>query len=94
MSFNPVLVASHAKKPDWYYAMAPFAHPDLRKSVWQLLNTLIPYCAIFAAMVGTVRRGDSYWLTLALAAVAAALFVRIFIFFHDCTHGSFFASPR
>jgi acyl-lipid omega-6 desaturase (Delta-12 desaturase) len=94
MSFNPVFVVSNAKKPDWYYSMAQFARPDLRKSVWQLLNTLIPYFFLFAAMVVTVKRGESYWITLGLGAVAAALFVRIFIFFHDCTHGSFFLSPR
>ena len=33
MSFNPVFVVSSAKKPDWYYAMAQFAHPDPRKSI-------------------------------------------------------------
>jgi omega-6 fatty acid desaturase (delta-12 desaturase) len=29
-----------------------------------------------------------------LSLVAAGLLVRIFIFFHDCGHGSFFSSPR
>jgi omega-6 fatty acid desaturase (delta-12 desaturase) len=36
----------------------------------------------------------SYWLTLALAVPAAGFMVRIFIIFHDCGHGSFFASRR
>ncbi|MBI3871571.1 MAG: fatty acid desaturase, partial [candidate division Zixibacteria bacterium] len=31
----------------------------------------------------------SYWLTLALAIPAAGLLVRLFIFQHDCGHGSF-----
>ena len=32
----------------------------------------------------------SYWLTLALAIPAGGFLMRIFIFFHDCGHGSFF----
>ncbi len=36
----------------------------------------------------------SYWLTLALAIPAAGFMIRIFIIFHDCGHGSFFASRR
>jgi omega-6 fatty acid desaturase (delta-12 desaturase) len=34
----------------------------------------------------------SWWLTLALAALAGTLLVRVFIIFHDCGHGSFFRS--
>ncbi len=36
----------------------------------------------------------SYWLTLALAVPQAFLFIRLFIFQHDCGHGSFFRSPK
>jgi omega-6 fatty acid desaturase (delta-12 desaturase) len=36
----------------------------------------------------------SYWITLALAVPAGALLVRIFVLFHDCTHGSFFRTSR
>ena len=32
----------------------------------------------------------SYLLTLALAVPAAGFLVRVYILFHDCTHGSFF----
>ena len=45
-------------------------------------------------MVRTVQLGHTYWLTLALAVIAAGFLVRLFIFFHDCTHRSFFASDR
>ncbi|MCG3181718.1 MAG: hypothetical protein BIFFINMI_04117 [Phycisphaerae bacterium] len=34
--------------------------------------------------------GVSYWITLALAIPAGGLLVRMFIFQHDCSHGSFF----
>jgi len=36
----------------------------------------------------------SYWLTGALALLAAGFQVRVFIIFHDCGHGSFFKSGR
>jgi omega-6 fatty acid desaturase (delta-12 desaturase) len=33
-------------------------------------------------------------LLLSISVLATAFFARIFIFFHDCTHGSFLPSPR
>jgi omega-6 fatty acid desaturase (delta-12 desaturase) len=36
----------------------------------------------------------SYWLTLAMAPLAAGFLVRIFIISHDCGHGSFFRSQK
>lgn len=94
MVFNPVLVASHAPKPEWYKDTAKYAKSNTRIAVRQLLGTLIPYSLLLALMIQLVRHGYPYWIVLLLAAVAAALFVRIFIFFHDCTHGSFLPSPR
>ncbi len=81
-------------KPHWYQTTSKYAQPSLRKAVWQVLNTFVPYFAIWALMIHLVREGYPYSITLALAVVAAALLVRIFILFHDCCHGSFFASRR
>jgi omega-6 fatty acid desaturase (delta-12 desaturase) len=78
----------------WQREVARYAHADNRKAVWQVVNTFVPYLGLWALMVYTVQQGLSYWITLALAVVAALLLVRIFIFFHDCGHGSFFSSPR
>lgn len=94
MPFNPVVIVARGEKPAWYLATAPYGRADWRKALWQLANTVIPYGVIFALMVYTVRHGYPYLVTLVLATMAAALFVRIFIFFHDCTHGSFLPSPR
>ncbi len=44
-------------------------------------------------MVLAVRHGHP-WVMMALCMPAAALLVRVFIIFHDCCHGSFFASRR
>lgn len=36
----------------------------------------------------------SYWLTLPIALLAGGFLTRIFIFFHDCGHQSFFPSRK
>jgi len=45
-------------------------------------------------MVYTGQQGLPYWITLTLAVAAGGILVRIFILFHDCSHGSFFESRR
>lgn len=94
MSFNPVVIVTRKEKPPWYATTAVYARHDMRRSTWQLANTLIPYLLLMAAMTWSVRAGLPYWKILPLAIAAAGLFARIFIFFHDCTHGSFLATPR
>ncbi len=36
----------------------------------------------------------SYWLALPVQALAGGFLIRVFIIFHDCGHGSFFASRK
>jgi omega-6 fatty acid desaturase (delta-12 desaturase) len=81
-------------KPAWYQAIGKYAYSDLRKSLWQLVDTFVPYGLLWALMLYTVRQGYPYWVTLALAVVAGGILVRVFILFHDCCHGSFFTSRR
>ncbi len=76
----------------WQQAVANYRKPALRKSVWQLVDTVIPYLALWGLMIWSLN--VSYWITLALAVVAAGFLVRVFIIFHDCGHGSFFRSRR
>ena len=76
----------------WRQAVSEHQKPILRSSVWQIVNTLTPYLALWGLMIWT--RAISYWITLALAVVAAGFLVRIFIIFHDCGHGSFLESRR
>ncbi len=66
--------------------------PDLGKSIWQIINSLVPYAALWYLMY--LSLGVSYWITLGLAVLATGFLVRIFIIFHDCGHGSFFKSVR
>ena len=81
-----------ADMPAWKKAIAPYQKPDLRRSLWQMANTLIPYTLIWGLMMWTI--GRSFWLTLPLIILAAGFMVRAFIIFHDCGHGAFFASRR
>jgi len=81
-------------KPAWYQAIGRYAYSDLRKSLWQLVDTFVPYGLLWVLMIYTIRQGYPYWVTLALAVVAGGILVRVFIFFHDCCHGSFFESRR
>src|SRR5439155_21710667 len=79
---------------DWYKALSKYEKPHLFKALWQILNTFIPYVVLWILMVWMMRERISYWLVLPLIVLAAGLLVRIFIFFHDCGHHSFFASPQ
>ncbi|NOX87755.1 MAG: fatty acid desaturase [Calditrichaeota bacterium] len=94
MSENATSAESKKNQPGWYKEISKYAQPDLKKSIWQLINTFVPYFALWISMVYLVQRGTSYWIILGLATVTALLHVRIFIFFHDACHGSFFASRR
>jgi len=80
--------------PAWYGSLTKYQQRDLGKAAWQLVNTFVPYLLLWYLMIRSIQQGYPYVLTLALALVAAAFLARIFIFFHDCVHGSFFASDR
>ena len=71
-------------------ALDAYRQASLRKSVRQILNTIVPYGLLWIAMIETIQRGYSYALTLVLAALAGCILVRVFILFHDCCHRSFF----
>ena len=63
---------------------------DVRRSVWQLINT-IPAFLVLVGLIGYLST-NHYWASLLLALPAGGLLVRIFIFQHDCGHGSFLPS--
>jgi omega-6 fatty acid desaturase (delta-12 desaturase) len=76
----------------WRERLAPYATPDLRRSLLDLATSVVPYIALTALMY--LALDVSYLLVLALAIPAAGFLLRTFIVFHDCTHGSFLASRR
>jgi omega-6 fatty acid desaturase (delta-12 desaturase) len=72
----------------WRKLVTQYQQPDLRTSIWQVVNSFGGLLLSLILMYYSLRIG--YWLTLLLALPAAGFLVRIFIIQHDCGHGSFF----
>ena len=72
--------------------MSAYQMPTRIKSIWQIANTFIPYFLLCGGIYYVMQY--SFWVSLPLILLAAGFLVRIFIIFHDCTHGSFFQSHR
>lgn len=72
-------------------ALTKYEAPDLRRSLPQLLATVLPFVALWMAMLRALEYG--YWLTLLLAVPTAGFLVRLFMLQHDCAHRSFVPSP-
>ncbi len=76
----------------WKPLVAAYQRSCALRASWQLVNSVGAYLAVWAVIAWTIS--VSWWLTLPLAVLAGGLLVRVFIIFHDCGHGSFFASRR
>ena len=76
----------------WKGITKHFRRSDLKRSLWQLANSLLPYLGLW--YLAYVLLDVSYLATLAVCFVAALFLIRVFIIAHDCGHGSFFNSPR
>ncbi|MEI6083448.1 MAG: fatty acid desaturase [Verrucomicrobiota bacterium] len=80
------------KSQAWKQIVVKYQTPSLGRSTWQIVNTLVPYAAIWALMYWSLA--VSYWLCVPLVILAAGFMIRTFIIFHDCGHGSFFKLRR
>ncbi len=76
----------------WKEIVRRYQKPSVGRGVWQIVNTLVPYAALWYLMY--LSLAVSWWLTVPLAILAGAFLVRVFIIFHDCGHGSFFKSQK
>lgn len=84
-------------KLNWQKLVAPYAKADMRQAIWQLINTVVPFVALWGVMLWSVTSTTPripYWVTLLLAIPTAGFMMRTFIIFHDCCHGSFFRSKK
>lgn len=72
---------------DWVAILARYREPSVRRSVWELAVTLVPFFALWA--LAWAALSISVWLTLAISAVNALFLVRLFCIQHDCGHASF-----
>jgi omega-6 fatty acid desaturase (delta-12 desaturase) len=79
-----------ADNAGWKEIVAKYQKPSTWRALWQIIDTVIPYAAVWYLMY--LCRPISWWLVVPLAILAGGLLVRVFIIFHDCGHGSFFKS--
>jgi acyl-lipid omega-6 desaturase (Delta-12 desaturase) len=82
------------ESPEWVQNLSRYDHLHRGLAVEQLVGTFVPYFLLLALMGATIRLGVSYWVTFLLAIIAVPFYIRIFIFFHDCGHGSFFRNRK
>ena len=73
---------------DWAQALIPYRRPSATRSALELAVTVLPFVALWAAMLIASRNGQ-FLLSFAMAPFAAGLLVRLFMIQHDCGHGSF-----
>lgn len=78
------------EKFKWQGIVAKYSFPDTWRSVWQVINSLVPFVVLWYLAYRSLAIG--YWLTLLLVVPTAGFMVRLFIIFHDCCHGSFFTN--
>lgn len=72
--------------------VAPFEKADVKASVQQMINTIPPFFILW--FLAYLALDVSIWLTVGISVIAAGFVVRMFIIFHDCTHGSFFKNKK
>lgn len=83
---------SKEKTKQLHKSVSQYAKSDTRKSIIQMINTILPLLLMWFITYKSLS--ISIWLMIPLAAITAGFVVRTFIIFHDCTHGSFFASRK
>jgi len=76
----------------WKEIVARYQRSSTGRGIWQIVNTFVPYAALWYLMYLAVD--ISWWLVVPLAVLAAGFLMRVFIISHDCGHGSFFKSRR
>ena len=87
---SPQSVPTMPSIPEWKAIVARYQNSSTARSVWQIINTLVPYAALWVLMAWSLQ--GPYWVTLLLSVLAGLFLVRVFIIFHDCGHGAFFKS--
>lgn len=80
--------------PDWLQRMKPFEKASWPAVIWQLTNTLVPFVAFYWLSFWLLRNDGPWWAVALSDVFIGLMIVRLFIFLHDCSHGSFTPSQR
>jgi omega-6 fatty acid desaturase (delta-12 desaturase) len=89
-TIGPVVGTLDEVRGSWKQLVAAYQGADPKRSLWQLVNSVVPYLARLYVAYRLLE--VSFWLALPVQILAAGFMVRTFIIFHDCGHGSFFRS--
>ena len=73
--------------------LSAYERPDLGRSLIDIATSVVPYLALTGLMYAIYNQ-VSVLVILALGIPTGGFLLRTFILFHDCGHGSFFASKR
>jgi omega-6 fatty acid desaturase (delta-12 desaturase) len=76
----------------WHDTLYTYAKPRPLRSAVDVVTSVVAYVGMSVAIYYASQ--VSLALALALAPISAAFLLRTYIIFHDCSHGSFFASRR
>jgi len=77
---------------NWKSIVEKYQRPDNKKAAIQIINSFLPYIALWVLTYYSLRW--SYFITAPLLLINAFFLVRIFIIQHDCGHQSFFTNKK
>jgi acyl-lipid omega-6 desaturase (Delta-12 desaturase) len=75
-----------------YETLGGYAQPRVGRGLLDIATSAIPYLVLCVVMY--LMLGVSYWIVIALIIPTAGFLVRVFVVFHDCSHGSLLPSRR
>jgi acyl-lipid omega-6 desaturase (Delta-12 desaturase) len=85
--------SSESDARSWTRKLSAYHRPSLRRGVYELAITAIPFALTWILMLIALRF-EQIWLYLLLILPASGLLIRLFMIQHDCGHGSFFRNGR
>lgn len=79
-------------RTEWTNIVSRYAGANLGRSIWQVVNTIVPLVLTFWVMYQLL---DHYlWASALLSILACGFLIRTFIIMHDCAHSSFLPWPK
>ncbi|KTF07716.1 fatty acid desaturase, partial [marine sediment metagenome] len=92
MTSSDISAAQVRSAKDWVRILAKYREPSTRRSIFELLVTLVPFTLLWGLALAALS--FSPWLTLGIAILNGFFLVRLFCIQHDCGHASFFHSRK
>lgn len=80
---------AHADPRAWTPVLARYRQPSTRRSAFEIVVTVVPFLALWAAAAVAIVHG--HWWGVVLTVPAAGFLVRLFMLQHDCGHGALFS---